>query len=290
MRIETILHLSQKLIPLDIANVVAKYDYYSLEESIIYLNIANVTCMCSIPYSSNIVLGFNNGNLKIYNLISKTFKDLPGHTDKVTVICAISNLIISGGYDNIIRIWNNSVSIELKGHTNFITSICIKKDFLISGSWDTTIKVWYNTQCIMTLVGHKQPISCVSILSNNIIISSDGLDLHIWKDFQLYKIIPDRLGILKIISVGKNLIAINTVSRSLGIFDLEDILYTTILCGVGLNSIDSLSNGYIVILSTDGQLRIYDTVNYKCISLMDGVSGNIISILNLASGFKVIIT
>ena len=58
--------------------------------------------------------------------------------------------------DTIIR-WNSEGKIDLviKGHSDTVSCLCILNDQLISGSYDNTIKIWdVNGNCKITLEGH----------------------------------------------------------------------------------------------------------------------------------------
>jgi WD40 repeat protein len=77
-------------------------------------------------------------------------KPLMGHTSDVTSVgfSPDGTHIVSGSWDNTIRIWDARTGEEvmkpLKGHTNVVTSVGFSPDgtHIVSGSWDKTIRIW----------------------------------------------------------------------------------------------------------------------------------------------------
>ena len=90
---------------------------------------------------------------------------LEGHTHSVSSVVVSGNTnfpdnigkqyIISGSWDNTIKIWNLStfeLITTLEGHTSYVNSVTISsifnatnkfgKQYIISGSDDGTIKIW----------------------------------------------------------------------------------------------------------------------------------------------------
>ena len=100
--------------------------------------------------------------------------DSVGRHDECLV--ALPNgLLASGGYDNIIRIWeldmrcSNEVRSRcigvLEGHTDSIFSIAVRPDGLMaSGSYDDTIRIWRCSNEVGGVVGGEVAYKCVSIL------------------------------------------------------------------------------------------------------------------------------
>ena len=71
-------------------------------------------------------------------------KTLTGHTNWVCSVFAINNLIISGSYDNSIKIWDietGKCMNTLNGHTYSVSSVFAINNFIISGSCDNSIKI-----------------------------------------------------------------------------------------------------------------------------------------------------
>ena len=100
-----------------------------------------------ITYSNNEIWSSNRKLYKKNILIGK-------HDNEVSALLIINSkkMLVSAGWDNIIKIWSNIRTIEFKciktlnEHSNFVTCLfydeSINDDVFMSGSWDRTVKSW----------------------------------------------------------------------------------------------------------------------------------------------------
>jgi WD40 repeat protein len=122
----------------------------------------------------------------IYNFKSN-IDVLKGH--KYAVCCiAINNdgsIIVSGGYDNTIIIWNNNIPIKkLVGHKSTINSIAMDSTKIVSGSADKTIRIWdlkYG-DCLQVLEGHKSVVNSIVITPTSIISGGWDGKIIVWNN------------------------------------------------------------------------------------------------------------
>ncbi|GBG35282.1 WD repeat-containing protein pop1, partial [Hondaea fermentalgiana] len=66
---------------------------------------------------------------------------LKGHSASVNSVAIQGDIIVSGSWDNTVRIWNATSGEEqhvLKGHSGGVNSVAIQGDTIVSGSWDNT--------------------------------------------------------------------------------------------------------------------------------------------------------
>ena len=119
-----------------------------------------------------------------------------GHTDTVRCVHMSTQrgIVISGSYDKTLRLWclkTGNCSSVLRGHTGHVLCAYVPSqdrqnemlnhegnyngtsDILLSGSSDMTIKVWSLTTCqnIMTLAGHCDAVTCLSLTESHRVIS-----------------------------------------------------------------------------------------------------------------------
>ena len=81
-------------------------------------------------------------------------RTLKGHSEAIRSIALSSDskIIVSAGYDKMIKIWNLESGEELRtlaGHTDKVSSVAIssKRKFIISGSFDKSVKIWNYENC-----------------------------------------------------------------------------------------------------------------------------------------------
>ena len=126
---------------------------------------------------------FNTDNKKeLYTLV--------GHEKTVCTMIKISeDKIVSGSYDNLIKIWDmNSHSCEytLYGHDTTVFAVLLLQDGKLvsgSGSRDRALKIWdlENKRCHCTLVGHKREIRCMAQMSNGwLLTGSVDKTVKVW--------------------------------------------------------------------------------------------------------------
>jgi WD40 repeat protein len=110
---------------------------------------------------------------------------LQGHTSVIASLVVDGDRIISGSYDNTIKIWDKTTGNcvqTLQGHTRVIESLVVDGDRIISGSYDKTIKIWDKTtgNCLQTLQGHINAIQCLVVDGDMIISGSYDKTIKIW--------------------------------------------------------------------------------------------------------------
>ena len=93
------------------------------------------------------------------------------------------NCIISGGFDNMIKIINieNNTITDLKGHNNTVISLClVKNNYLYSGSLDHTFRKWNLElrQCENINEDHNSLINNICEMKDGLILTT-GYDMKI---------------------------------------------------------------------------------------------------------------
>ncbi|MBQ2376397.1 MAG: PEGA domain-containing protein [Bacteroidales bacterium] len=201
-----------------------------------------------------------NVNLTEY----KNLKTLNGDSDWVNSVAYSPDgtKIISGSYDNTIKIWDANTGQCLKtleGHSNWVYSVAYSPDGtkIISGSLGGIIKIWNaNTgQCLKTLKGHPECVFSVAY-------SPDGT---------------------KIIS--------GSVDPTIKIWDANtgQCLKTLEGHSYWVNSVAYSPDGTkIVSGSTDETIKIWDANTGQCLKTLEGHSDDVTSVAYSLDGTKII--
>ncbi|KAG0346642.1 hypothetical protein BG004_001184 [Podila humilis] len=94
-------------------------------------------------------------------------------------------IIITGGLDNTLKIWNVETGECLNtlfGHVEGVWSLAFDKLRIVSGSLDKTIKVWdtESGRLLYTLTGHDGPVTCIDLSDTKVVSGSDDGVVYVW--------------------------------------------------------------------------------------------------------------
>jgi WD40 repeat protein len=117
--------------------------------------------------------------------------NLIGHTNVVmaTVFTPDGRRLVSGGWDETIKVWNVEHATEeatLRGHTNSVWSLATSGDGLLlaSGSGDFTVKLWSLSSLteVRTFQGHTEGVYSVALSADGTVLVSASSDrtVRIW--------------------------------------------------------------------------------------------------------------
>ncbi|KAF9920638.1 hypothetical protein FBU30_009503 [Linnemannia zychae] len=108
-----------------------------------------------------------------------------GHTDGVMCLQFDDSFLITGSYDNTVKVWNIETGECLRtltGHALCVRALHFDEAKLITGSMDRTLKIWnYHTgQCIRTLQGHTDGVVTLDFDSRILASGSVDATIKIW--------------------------------------------------------------------------------------------------------------
>ncbi|KAF9916609.1 hypothetical protein BX616_003322 [Lobosporangium transversale] len=108
-----------------------------------------------------------------------------GHTDGVMCLQFDESFLITGSYDNTVKVWNIETGEclrTLRGHALCVRALHFDEAKLITGSMDRTLKIWnYHTgQCIRTLQGHTDGVVTLDFDSRILASGSVDATIKIW--------------------------------------------------------------------------------------------------------------
>lgn len=116
------------------------------------------------------------------------------HTNDVLAVAMSpeDRQIVSGGRDNVIRLWNVQgecvQEFRTDGHTDWVSALAFspstEKPVVVSGSWDNTVKVWdvATGKCIHTKAESKSYITTVAVSPDSSLFTAGGKDgiVRLW--------------------------------------------------------------------------------------------------------------
>ncbi|KAI1760092.1 WD40 repeat-like protein [Hypoxylon sp. FL1150] len=114
-------------------------------------------------------------------------RTLQGHNHSVRAIAAHADMLVSGSYDNTVRVWRISTGETvhvLQGHTQKVYSVVldVARNRCISGSMDSFVKIWdlETGTCIHTLEGHSLLVGLLDLRDERLVSAAADSTLRIW--------------------------------------------------------------------------------------------------------------
>jgi F-box and WD-40 domain protein CDC4 len=112
---------------------------------------------------------------------------LAGHSHSVRAIAAHQDTLVSGSYDNTVRVWKISTGEtvhRLQGHSMKVYSVVLdhKRNRCISGSMDNFVKIWSldTGACLYTLEGHSSLVGLLDLRDERLVSAAADSTLRIW--------------------------------------------------------------------------------------------------------------
>ncbi|KAH8164120.1 hypothetical protein CIB48_g4120 [Xylaria polymorpha] len=114
-------------------------------------------------------------------------RTLQGHTHSVRAIAAHADTLVSGSYDNTVRVWRISTGETvhvLQGHSQKVYSVVLdgERNRCISGSMDSYVKIWdlETGSCLHTLEGHSLLVGLLDLRDARLVSAAADSTLRIW--------------------------------------------------------------------------------------------------------------
>lgn len=112
---------------------------------------------------------------------------LTGHQHSVRAIAAYGDTLVSGSYDNMVRVWKISTGESLhrlEGHTMKVYSVCLdhERNRCMSGSMDHTVKIWsLDTGALLyNLEGHSSLVGLLDLKEDLLVSAAADSTLRVW--------------------------------------------------------------------------------------------------------------
>ncbi|KAI1174148.1 WD40-repeat-containing domain protein [Nemania sp. FL0916] len=133
-----------------------------------------------------IVVALDNARIHIFDRQGNQLRVLSGHVMGVWAMVPWEDILVSGGCDRDVRVWDMTTGAclhALRGHTSTVR--CLKMsdaNTAISGSRDTHLRVWDIRQgvCKNVLVGHQASVRCLEIKGDIVVSGSYDSTAKIW--------------------------------------------------------------------------------------------------------------
>ncbi|EFX02967.1 f-box and wd domain containing protein [Grosmannia clavigera kw1407] len=136
--------------------------------------------------SKYIIVALDNARIHVFDTEGENQKTLQGHVMGVWAMIPWDDILVSGGCDRDVRVWNLATGAclhTLRGHTSTVR--CLKmsdENTAISGSRDTTLRIWdiRTGLCRNVLVGHQASVRCLEIKGDIVVSGSYDTTAKVW--------------------------------------------------------------------------------------------------------------
>ncbi|EXJ89518.1 F-box and WD-40 domain-containing protein CDC4 [Capronia epimyces CBS 606.96] len=213
-----------------------------------------------------IVVAMDNAKIHVFNTVGEHQKTLKGHVMGVWAMVPWDDILVSGGCDRDVRVWDMSTGKSLhtlRGHTSTVR--CLKMsdaNTAISGSRDTTLRIWDLTtgMCKNVLVGHQASVRCLAIHGDLVVSGSYDTTARIWSisEGRCLRTLTGHFSQIYAIAFDGNRIATGSLDTSVRIWDPKTGMCTAILQGhTSLVGQLQMQGDTLVTGGSDGSVRVW---------------------------------
>ncbi|CBX97459.1 hypothetical protein LEMA_P105900.1 [Plenodomus lingam JN3] len=221
-----------------------------------------------------IVVALDNAKIHVFDTVGDHQKTLQGHVMGVWAMVPWGDLLVSGGCDRDVRVWNLATGFPqftLRGHTSTVR--CLKmsdSNTAISGSRDTTLRIWDLTKglCKHVLIGHQASVRCLEIYGDIVVSGSYDTTAKIWSisEGKCLRTLTGHFSQIYAIAFDGKKIATGSLDTSVRIWDPNDGKCLAVLQGhTSLVGQLQMREDILVTGGSDGSVRVWSLANYQAV-------------------------
>ncbi|KAI9369078.1 WD40-repeat-containing domain protein [Aspergillus egyptiacus] len=216
--------------------------------------------------SKYIVASLDNAKIHVYDTNGENQKILQGHVMGVWAMVPWDDILVSGGCDREVRVWNMATGAAiylLRGHTSTVRSLKMAdKNTAISGSRDTTLRVWdlRTGTCRYVLAGHQASVRCLAVHGDIVVSGSYDTTARVWSisEGRFLRVLSGHFSQIYAIAFDGRRIATGSLDTSVRIWDPNTGQCHAILQGhTSLVGQLQMSGDTLVTGGSDGSVRVW---------------------------------
>ncbi|KAF2112655.1 F-box/WD repeat-containing protein pof1 [Lophiotrema nucula] len=219
-----------------------------------------------------IVVALDNAKIHVFDVEGYQQKTLQGHVMGVWAMVPWGDLLVSGGCDRDVRVWDlasGTSKFTLRGHTSTVR--CLKMSdstTAISGSRDTTLRIWDLAKgiCKHVLIGHQASVRCLEIHGDIVVSGSYDTTAKIWSisEGKCLRTLTGHFSQIYAIAFDGKKIATGSLDTSVRIWDPTDGKCLAVLQGhTSLVGQLQMREDILVTGGSDGSVRVWSLSDYQ---------------------------
>ncbi|KAL8707110.1 MAG: hypothetical protein Q9220_007808 [cf. Caloplaca sp. 1 TL-2023] len=219
-----------------------------------------------------IIVALDNAKIHVFDTRGEHLRTLQGHIMGVWAMVPWDDILVSGGCDRDVRVWNMATGASvhtLHGHTSTVR--CLKMSgarTAISGSRDTTLRVWdlVSGLCTSVLIGHQASVRCLEIHGDLVVSGSYDTTAKIWSisSGQCLRTLQGHFSQIYAIAFDGHRVATGSLDTSVRIWNPYDGTCLAILQGhTSLVGQLQMRASTLVTGGSDGSVRVWSLQTYN---------------------------
>lgn len=221
-----------------------------------------------------IVVALDNAKIHVFDPEGNHQKTLQGHVMGVWAMVPWDDVLVSGGCDREVRVWNMATGTSthtLRGHTSTVR--CLKMSdstTAISGSRDTTLRIWDIQKgiCKHVLVGHQASVRCVEVCGDLIVSGSYDTSARIWSisEGKCIRVLNGHFSQIYAVAFDGRRVVTGSLDTSVRVWDPNDGRCLAVLQGhTSLVGQLQMRGDVLVTGGSDGSVRCWSLTEYHAI-------------------------
>ncbi|KAL9053359.1 MAG: hypothetical protein Q9162_004800 [Coniocarpon cinnabarinum] len=216
--------------------------------------------------SKYIVVALDNAKIHVFDANGAHQKTLHGHVMGVWAMVPWGDILVSGGCDRDVRVWNMATGQNihvLRGHTSTVR--CLKMSSpttAITGSRDTSLRVWDITKgkVVHVLVGHQASVRCIEVHGDLVASGSYDTTARIWSisEGRCLRVLQGHFSQIYAIAFDGKRVATGSLDTSVRIWDPKEGKCLAVLQGhTSLVGQLQMRDNTLVTGGSDGSVRVW---------------------------------
>ena len=242
-----------------------------------------IKCVTTTTDGHRAISGALDGSIIVWNIDSLTEeKRLQGHQRMIWCLTAWENYLVSGSWDNTLKLWDTEEWEELAtlpGLTHDGSKVPFTRDgrYLVCGADNNELKAWQvaDPTIVESLQGHEGPITCVAVTPKYIISGSEDCTLRVWSsdDMQVIATLQghaDKVAMVVVTPDYKRVVSVD-MDNGVRVWSVDDMKEVATLLGHAEQVTSLAVEGWRAVTgSVDKTVRVWDTQTMTTLAVLTG--------------------